>query len=268
MDRKNNDSFSLALVTGASGGIGLALCHLLAKRGINLIVTGRNAELLHGLGQELKKYAHVMVVTADLAQINGRNTIIEAIKQYKPDLVVNNAGFGYYGETLNQTTHEQVEMINVNVLALLELTLESARVMIASTKPGVIVNVSSAADRLIFPYLSVYSASKAFVSHFSQSIDYEMASKGIRVLTACPGVVNTGFRKRASSGNASTKENESMSASYAAEQIWLQIEKRQRIHVFDFKTRLGLYIAAILPQRWVAWILARSVKKMANSLKQ
>lgn len=252
--------FSLALITGASSGIGAALCHLLARQGIPLLITGRDEVRLHSLVQELQKLVKVTSFAADLKNEKGRQRLIEKIHHYKPDLVINNAGFGLYGEALTHETGSQIELLNVNTNAVLESTLEAAKTMIGANKTGVILNVSSAAGELIFPSFAVYSSSKAFVTHFSQSLDFELQPHGVRVLVACPGVVNTPFRARASGMHADSNHRVSMSAECAAKQIWKQIEERKRKHIFDWKTRWGIYLSWLISTKWLTRLLSAKIQ--------
>src|SRR5580693_8214964 len=149
----------LALVTGASSGLGKALCHLLAKKGVRLIVTGRNRSKLEEL--------HGLVHVADLAQ--SRDSLIKLIHEHVPDLVINNAGWGLYGDALSHTTKEQMDILEVNANAVLEISLEAARAMIKAKTEGAIVNIASGAAFFAFPTLAVYAASKAFVGSFSEA---------------------------------------------------------------------------------------------------
>jgi len=259
MPNMNQTPFSLALVTGASSGIGMALCHLLASKGISLIITGRDATRLVQLADELSTLVPVEFFTANLAS-SERCKIIEKIHERVPDLVINNAGFGLYGEALSYDTSMQTDMVEVNSKVVLEFTLESARALSTSNKKGVILNVSSAASGLIFPCFAVYAATKTFVTQVSISLDYEMQSRGIRVLASCPGIVETHFRSRASGIEDSSQERSSMSAEFAAKQIWRQIEKKQRVHVFDWKTRAALFLARCLPRTLLAKILMNRIE--------
>jgi uncharacterized protein len=250
--------FTLALVTGASSGIGEALCRLLASRNIALMITGRNLEKLHELASELSSHIDVTIFAADLADPTDRKEVIQKCYEYVPDLVINNAGFGLYGEALTYETQEQMEILEVNGNAVLELTLEAARAMLSANKQGVILNVSSTAAMQVFPCFAVYAAAKAFVSQLSESLDNEMRYYGIRVLTSCPGMVETQFRTRASGGVPVTEKSSfrGMSAAFAAEQIWYQIEKKKPLHVFDWKYRIGTFFTKyLLPKAWVAKIL-------------
>lgn len=252
--------FSLALVTGASSGIGAALCRLLASQGIPLLVTGRDPVRLQELVDELQKIVNVTAFVADLKNEKDRQVAIAKIHAYSPDLVINNAGFGLYGESLSFETRAQVDLLNVNAAAVLELTLEAARAMLAANKKGVILNVSSAAGQLIFPNFAVYSASKAFVTNLSQSLDFELQPRGVRILVACPGVVKTSFRERASGMHMQSNSEMSMSAEFAANKIWQQILDGKRMQIFDWKTRLGIFLSQFLPKKWLAHRLAARIE--------
>jgi short-subunit dehydrogenase len=253
----------LALVTGASSGIGQALCRLLADKGIDLLITGRQEERLNSLVEEFRENVSVIAFTADLALPEGRRRVVDKIHEYQPDLVVNNAGFGIYGQAIEHSIRGELEIAEVNALAVLELTLEAARTMIKGGKKGTILNVSSAAAFQVFPMLATYSAAKAFVNQLSESLDYETRGKGVRVLVACPGMVNTGFRSRASGEEAADADNPTvMSASFAAEQLWKQIVNQQGLSIFDWKTRLGTFFSRnILPKAFVAKLIARNIGK-------
>lgn len=252
-----------AFVTGASSGIGAAMCSLLAGKGISLIITGRDQTKLNVLAEELRSLVPVEVMTADIALENGRRILIEKIQQQVPDLIVNNAGFGLYGPALTHKTNELQEIVDVNVSGVLQLTLEGARALRAAGKQGTILNVSSSSDLIVFPGLAVYAASKAFVTQFSRSFDEEMKQYGIRILASCPGVVDTGFRKRASGNPEAKTDKYSMSAAFAAEQLWKQILQKKQVHGFDLKTRIGVFFARyLLPQVLVSKILLNKMESI------
>ena len=254
------NKFNLALVTGATSGIGEAMAYLLADKGIDLLITGRSVERLEAIEKELKKKVNVTTLIADLSIDSEREVLIKKINRLKPDLVINNAGFGLYGLALSQPILENINMINLNVTALTHLTLESAKTLIESNKQGVILNVSSASDLLVFPGFAVYAASKAFVTQFSQSLDIELKEKGVRVLVACPGIVRTHFRLRAAKKTSLSQYPHSMKVSFAANQLWKQIIDRKTIHYFDWKTRGLLFVARyIFPKPLLAKFLLKNV---------
>ncbi len=255
--------FKKALVTGANSGIGEAVARLLAKQGISLILTGRNLERLQRVQNELKELVPVEIIAADLAQPNERAIVIAKIREAKPDLLINNAGFGSYGDAVTHNKERQLGIITVDVEALADLTLEAARVLTQANLPGVILNVSSASAFLVFPKFAVYSASKAFVNQFSESLDWELKSKGVRVLAACPGIVATRFRENAGGKTPKAKElREAMTADFAAEEIWWQINKGRPVHIFDYKYRFMTFLTRyLLPKSLVAKIVGQIIRK-------
>lgn len=253
--------FSLAFVTGASAGIGAELSRLLARQGIPLVLTGRDQDRLQAIADELKQQVPVTAIAGDLANPADRKCLVAKIHENLPDLVVNNAGFGLYGEVLTYETQEQMGIVDVNVDAVLELTLEAARALRSAKKKGVILNVSSVAGYLVFPGLTVYAASKAFVTQVSQGLDEELVPYGIRVLTACPGAVHTSFRSRAAGASEVSRDSLSMDAAFAAEQLWKQIVKRKKVHIFDFKTRCFIFFARyFFPQSMLSKILFKRIE--------
>jgi uncharacterized protein len=259
----SSSSFSWALVTGSSSGIGEALVYLLASRGINLIIHGRNIQKLNEIADALRQKVEVQIINADLSNLSERMSVIESIHEKTPDLVINNAGFGLYGEALTYETSEQLKMLEVNGNAVLQITLEAARTLISAKKQGVILNVSSAAAFSLFPCLSVYSATKAFVNQFSTSLDEETRSYGVRVLVSCPGMVATKFRSRAGGreDHESKGVHDVMSAQFASEEIWNQIQKQQKLHIFNWKYRLSTLIGCLLPKRWVGKLVRSNIEK-------
>lgn len=255
-----NKSFGLALVTGASSGIGEAVARHLASQGIPLILTGRNYERLEALSKELP--VRSTIVQADLLKKEERAKLIEIIHREAPDLIINNAGVGLYGDLLTRETGEQMDMIDVDVKALVEIAIEGARTLVSKGKKGVILNVASAAAWPIFPCFAVYSASKAFVNQFTRSFDAEVSPYGVRIQSACPGMVDTQFRVRAGGDEYNdTYGATRMTADFAAKQIWKQIQSGKTIRIFDIKTRLLVLLARyFLPDSLVAKVMSKTIR--------
>lgn len=253
----------LALITGASSGIGMALAKRLAKEGITLILNGRDKGSLEQLARTLPTQCQSIV--ADLTKKEERQIVIDAIRRQKPDLVVNNAGMGIYGSGISNSVEKQQQLIDLNVSALQELTLIAAAVMKENKIKGTILNVSSVAGFQVMPYLATYSATKAYVTEFSQCLDFELKKDNIRVLTSCPGVVATKFRVRAGGSPKSKKQPMTMTAEYAAEQIWCQIQKGKRVHTFDWRYRLlvfiGRYLLPTAASAKIGELMMRSIAK-------
>jgi len=256
------NKFNLALVTGATSGIGEALAKLLADKGISLLLTGRNQSKLEEMKQLLEPEVKVEIVPADLVSREDRKKIIQKIHERQVDLLINNAGFGLYGPAISNETKIYSDMIEVDITAVMELTLEAAKAMERGKYKGVILNVSSAAAFHILPNMAVYSAAKAFVNSFSLTVDIELRKKGIRVLAACPGRVATEFQSRASERKKSSQEGGLfMSAEFAAQQIWYQILSQQPIHIFDWRYRMATYLSYLVPRELSAKIGAMWMKR-------
>jgi len=254
--------FRLALVTGASSGIGTEMCRLLAKEGVHLVITGRNKTVLYQIADELRRHVNVAVYPADLTIPEERQIIIRKIRELAPDLIVNNAGYGLYGLATDLGSEPQLNLVDLDVSALMEIATEAAIVMQESPYQGVIMNVSSVAGHVPFPGFAAYGASKAFVNSYSVALDVELRDKGIRVLAACPGQVETNFSKRASMGKYRPQGDHKMSASYAAKQIWKQILKRKVINVFDWKYKVAsVLLHYVIPSWLAAKVLKRRILK-------
>ena len=189
-----------ALITGASSGIGEAFAWELAKRQTNLILVARSEAKLQQLAQKLGEdfKIQVEVLVEDLSSAGAAKTVFEAVTQkgLTVDLLVNNAGFGDCGAFADRQLHRQVEMIQLNIVALVELTHLFLPQM-QQRRCGAIINVASIAGFQPLPYLSVYAASKAFVLSFSEALWAENRSCGVRVLAVCPGPTETNFAKTA-----------------------------------------------------------------------
>lgn len=255
---KNSPKFQCALVTGATSGIGEALSHFLASQKIPLIITGRNQERLSTLHKELKSSVQVKTFAVDLKDPLQRLELIQEIQKSSPDLVINNAGLGYYGPIIEHPTQDQMEVIEVNVSALTEITIEAAKALKKQNKKGIILNISSAAAFMAFPMHTVYAATKAYVNAFSQGLDYELSSSGIRVLCSCPGQIETEFRFRASKGKTKLRTGVTMSKEEAVNYIWKQILKKKPVVIFNWAYRLQVFLTKFIPQKW----LNPTLKKM------
>lgn len=241
----------LALITGATSGIGESIALLLEKKGFKTIVSGRNLEKLAQFkGQK---------VFCELDK--DRSPLITIIREQAPDLIINNAGFGLNGNALDLSINEQLEMVEVNVKAALDITLEGAKALAGSNKAGVILNVSSAASFQPMPGMSVYAASKAFLTSVSEGLDEEFSSRGIRVLAFCPGQVATNFANRASKG---VRENKAgiMSSEYIAECIWTQIQSKKKVSIIDWKYHLAVRLGQFfLPNSFITKQIYKYIKK-------
>ena len=195
-----------ALITGASSGIGETFARTLAARGVSLLLSARpeEAEQLNAIVEELAAHHGVRCIgiPADLSDRAGADRVVAAAAEhgFEPDLLVNSAGVGLAGRFDELGSDAQMRMIDVNVAGLVRLTRAFLPAM-AARRAGGVINVASTAAFQPIPYFGVYSASKAFVLNFSQSLWAEAQSDGVRVVAVCSGPVETAFH----GGPASTE---------------------------------------------------------------
>lgn len=187
---------STALITGASSGIGAAFAQALAMRQMNLVLVARSKDKLDLLAQQLQEQYSIQteVLTQDLTAPDAATRIFESITQKKIaiDFLINNAGFGSYGPFHESSRTKQLDMIQLNITALVDLTYQFLPQM-QERGSGCIINISSIAGFQPLPYMSVYAATKAFVLSFSEALWAENQDTGVKVLALCPGPTKTNF---------------------------------------------------------------------------
>ncbi len=187
----------LTLVTGASSGIGLELARLFAADGDDIALVARRADRLEALAREIadRHGVTVLPIAADLADPAAPARILAELagQGRAPEIVVNNAGFGLVGSAAKLPVDRQLQMIDVNVRALTELTLRTLPGMIERRRGGVL-NVGSVAGFLPGPGMAIYFATKAFVLSFSEALAEEVRPHGVTVTAVCPGPTATEFQ--------------------------------------------------------------------------
>jgi uncharacterized protein len=193
------NSREIALVTGASTGIGLDLARLMAPN-FDLIITARNQPKLEQIAHELqaKHGNHVHVIAADLARPEAPQSIFDEVARrgLRVDALINNAGFGAYGDFKDIPWQTEADMIQVNITALTCLTRIFLPGML-ERKHGRIMNVASTAGFQPGPLMAVYYATKAYVISFSEAIANELKGSGVTVTCLAPGATATEFAARA-----------------------------------------------------------------------
>lgn len=186
------------LITGASSGIGAEFARQLAKRGANLILVARRRDRLEQLASELQHQheTHSQIINLDLTTSDAVPNLCSQVAD-RVDLLVNNAGFGYYGEFHDMERDRAVKLMQLNMQVLVELTHAFLPDML-DQKSGTIINVASTSAFQAVPYMSLYAATKAFVLHFSEGLWAETRKKGVKVQALCPGFTKTEFFDEAS----------------------------------------------------------------------
>ncbi len=188
-------SEDIALVTGASSGLGEAFCRALAPRCKRIIAVARRGAALDALAAELAAEVEVIPVVADLASIEGCARTMEALRQRGPvSILVNNAGFGALGPFAESDITAQQAMVSVHIDASIQLC-RAALPYMREQGGGSIINVGSVLALAAMTDTAVYSATKAFLASFSAILQEEERAHGIRVQCLCPGLTRTGFHE-------------------------------------------------------------------------
>ena len=189
----------VTLITGASAGIGTELARVFALNGHRLALVARRADRLAALAAEISAGGGVapIVIPCDLEQSDAGDKIAAALatEGVEVEYVVNNAGYGLYGNAIKLDRAQQLGIIAVNIRAMTDLSLRFSDHLIRHR--GGILNVGSVAGFLPGPGMAVYYASKAYVLSFSEALREELATRGVRVTALCPGPVPSEFQARA-----------------------------------------------------------------------
>jgi uncharacterized protein len=246
-----------AVITGASAGIGTAIARDLAAGGTNLILTARRRDRLAGLSTELsdKHKIRTLVCVADLAQPEGPEQIFSFAeeKNISVDLLVNNAGFGAYGEFHKVAVERLVEMTQVNVSAVVHLTHLFLPGMIERRSGDILILASTAAFQAV-PYISTYAATKAFDLYFAEGLAEEVRPYGVRVCALCPGSTETEFFKVAGQRNHTRSSPETPEK---VARVGLRaLAAGKSFVVSGFANKLGSEAIRFVPRRTVARVTA------------
>ena len=184
------------LITGASGGIGEAFARRLASEGHNLMLVARSEEKLRNLCDELAAQNNIAAkhFAVDLIEVDSDLAVFDETEKQGLEIewLINNAGFGSMGDFAELDLERELEMIELNVTAVVALTHHYLKKM-RERRSGTIVNVSSSAGFQPIPFFATYAATKAFVSSFTEAIAEENRPFGIRIMALCPGTTDTGF---------------------------------------------------------------------------
>jgi short-subunit dehydrogenase len=205
-----------ALITGASGGIGMELAKIHASKGDNLVLVARNLSKLDELkGQLVKAYGiKVLNIGIDLSVNNAAQEVYNrtSSENIQVDYLINNAGFGDFGLFTDTDWNKELQMINLNITTLTQFTKYYLKDMVKRGS-GKIMNVASTAAFQPGPLMAVYFATKSYVLHFSEAIDNEVRQKGVTVTALCPGATESGFQAAAAMEDSALVKGKKMPSS-------------------------------------------------------
>jgi len=252
----------LALITGASGGLGYEFARLLAERGHDLILVARTGAPMEELAQwaEARHGVAVTVLPKDLSHPGAGGEVAEELaeRNLHPDVLINNAGFSQLSPFAESDEQVMLNLLRVNIETLTQLTRRVAPGMV-ERGGGRIVNMASNAAFQPGPYMACYYASKAYVLNFSIALNEELKGSGVTVTALAPGPVATGFQARAEMENARlVKDRKLPSAADVAEWGWAEAEKGKPFAVHSPRWKFFAFTSRFLPRPTAARFAART----------
>lgn len=257
-------SGKLALITGASSGIGAATARLLARRGLRALLTARRLERLQSLADDIRAAGgSAGVLTADLEQPAERARLgREVLEGFGcPDVLINNAGVGWYGYYADMPPDLVHRLLELNVGAVMDLTSQFLPAM-RQRRSGAIINISSIAGSIPSQGIAVYAGSKAFLNAFTTSLHREMRRSGVTISVLQPGPVITEFFDLAASqsqGRRVPAERFAIPAERVAEAIWSLMRRPRRQAFVPWFTRLTPWVSLLFGglMDWLGPLLLR-----------
>jgi uncharacterized protein len=250
-----------ALITGASGGIGYELTLLFANDGFDCILVARSQDKLKELATRLEGEFQVrtLVLAKDLARPSAVDEIYEEVTaaSMNVDVLVNNAGFPVFGLFHETDLQTELEMLQVNVVALTALTKLFLKPMVAR-RDGRILNLGSTAGFVPGPLMAVYYASKAYVLSFSEALANELEGTGVSVTCLCPGATRTGFQKRGALEDSRLVQGQIADAASVARTGYEGLMARKRVVIPGFTNKLVPWVVRLSPRGMVARVVRRA----------
>jgi len=249
-----------AFITGASAGLGAELAQLFAADGHDLVLVARRRAELEAVAARLSG-AHGIAAHAiadDLADRDAPERIVAELARRETEIefLVNNAGFGTSGPFAERDTRRELEMVQVNIAALVDLTGRLLPRMIARGS-GRILNIGSTAGFQPGPFMAVYYASKAFVNSFTEALAFELAGSGVTATVSCPGATATGFSKVAGTERSRLFQMGAMSAPEVAAHAYRAMMAGKSLVIPGVRNKLTLQVQRISPRGLVRGVAAR-----------
>jgi short-subunit dehydrogenase len=254
------------LVTGAASGIGAELCRLFARRGSGIVLVDKSRSGLEKTSTELagRFGVETMCLVYDLSEQEAPQQIHRELQErgVDVDVLVNNAGFGTYGNFWETDAARDRALINVNIMAPMLLTKLVLPGMVKRRR-GRILNVGSVSGFLASPYASTYYSSKAFLLSFSQGIATSLRDSGVTVTIVCPGPTYTAFNWHDAGGDGPPAQRKrfQMEAAEVAAQAYRGMQRGQMVVIPGTSNKLLALLARLLPRRFALWLLTLGQQK-------
>jgi short-subunit dehydrogenase len=252
---KNQHEHSLALITGASSGIGLELARCFVVDHHDVVLVSENRDELDAVAHELRqlKGGDVDTIVADLSTIEGCRHVHEEVMRRgrELDVLVNNAGVGVYGKFIENDLDEELAMIRLNTISFVALTKFFAPKM-AQRGSGRILMTASVASKMPTPWLTVYGATKAFVYEFAQGLREELSDSGVSVTALMPGPTDTNFFERAHAEDSKILDEKLTDPADVAKAGYAALWKGDAKIVVPLKYKVQTAINQAIPDKIVA----------------
>jgi short-subunit dehydrogenase len=255
-----------ALVTGASSGIGAALALQLADLGVNLVLTARRKSQLDAIAEQCRaKGVTAEVITADLGKSDAAEAIWRVASTSGPiDLLINNAGFGYFRPFAGAEWARDAELLQLNLTSLVELSRRMVDACAGSTERRYLVNIASIGAYQSVPNMAVYAASKAFVRNFTEALHDELRETGsaLSATCICPGGTVTDFHAQAGAGNYGWIANHSMKSAESVAAITIKAMRKGKRNVIPgLINKLSCWGVRFVPRSISSWMSRRVLGK-------
>lgn len=264
-----SDQRKYALVTGATSGIGKEIAKLLAKDQYNLIIVGRKQGELDDTANELKLDNNIEVKTLqkDLFSNNAAFEVYDEVKAQgiKLDVLVNDAAQGQYGLFVDNDIRRELDIIQLNISAVVILTKLFLKDMVASGE-GKILNVASIAGKVPGPYQAVYHGTKAFIHSFNEAVRSEIKDTGVTLTSLLPGVTNTDFFNKAEMTNSKVAQDESSMADPAdvAKDGYDALMAGDDMVISGLKNKVQIAMSNVTPDSIVAEMMKKQQEPVEN----
>lgn len=250
---------SLALITGASSGIGLELAKCFAQDGHDVILVAEDRGGLENAAREVRALGggKADIIVADLSKHDGAQLVVDQLGGRTIDVLVNNAGVGVYGKFIENDLDEEVSMIHLNTISFVQLTKYIAPKMV-QRGAGRILMTASVASKMPTPYLAIYGATKAFVYEFAQGLRAELQDTGVTVTALMPGPTDTNFFDRAGAQDSKILDEKLADPADVARAGYAALMKGEDRVIVPLKYKVQTVMNQAVPDKVVA---KQSLKK-------
>lgn len=252
-----------ALITGASSGIGAAIAHELARRGVDLVLAARRRSQLEEVAKACAAHGVATeVIAADLGTPGGAHALWNAAARAPVDILINNAGFGYFRSFSEIDWARDAELVQLNITSLVELSKLFALHRKTRRERAYLVNIASIGAYQSVPNMALYAASKTFVRNFTEALHDEFAGTPLSATCICPGGTKTNFHAMAGAGDYSWIANRSMMTADEVARISVAAMIRGKRNVIPgLMNKLSCWGVRFVPRRLASWMSRRVLGK-------